>query len=339
MTSGYDLRAWMSRLGESSHWSPCAALQRRCDNESRLAYASVTSASSTQKRIGVAYGLAAYSFWGGAPVLWKALSDVSPGELLVNRIVWAFVLLVMLVFTGNRLTSIRTLLRNRRALTMLVLSSLLLATNWLVFIYAMVTDRVLHASLGYFINPLVNVLLGVVFLRERMTTARWSAVAIATLGVLQLAARVDQFPWISLVLAGTFAMYGFTRKTVDAEPLPGMMVEICIMLPFAFGYGVFLEMQGVGHIGHTDLAMHLMLLATGLFTVLPLIWFTNAVRRLTLATIGFLQYIAPTGQFLLAVLVYGEPFESVHLRSFACIWLGLFIFSFDSWREHVRKTR
>lgn len=286
---------------------------------------------------GYGYGIAAYAAWGVIPIFWKYLSHVPVTELIGHRVIWAFVTFAALLWLRGRAGEITPALRHRRTLAAIALSGALLAANWLTFVHAVSTDRVLHVSLGYFINPLVSVLLGMVVLGERLRTAQWLALALAAAGVLQFAVQADGLPWISLVLAGTFGFYGLVRKTVQVDALPGSTIETCLLLPAALGYLALLHAQGQGHMFRGDAATHLLLLATGLITALPLLWFTNAARRLPLAAVGFLQYLAPSLQFVLAVALFDEVFTPVHLRGFLCIWAGLALFSFDSW-QRLRAT-
>lgn len=287
---------------------------------------------------GLAYGVLAYASWGLAPLFWKTLAGLPAIEILAHRAVWALLTMGGLLLLRGRLAELQKALRDPRALRTLALTGALLSVNWLLFIHATLTDRVLQASLGYFINPLVSVLLGMLLLGERLRPVQWVSVALAAAGVVMLAAQAEGLPWISLVLAGTFGLYGYLRKVVAVEALPGSTLETALMAPLGLGYLVFLELDGSGHFGHADTATHALLVATGLVTALPLLWFAHGARRLTLATLGFLQYLAPTMQLLLAVLIYGEPFTSVHQRSFGLIWAGLLVFSLESWHQ-ARQRR
>lgn len=291
-----------------------------------------------EQRAGLAYGLAAYGFWGFMPIYWKHLRDLPASEILAHRIPWALLAFAGFAWWRGRLPDVAVALRDPRTRRMLIASALLLSINWLTFVYAVVTDRVLQASLGYFINPLVSVLLGLVVLRERLRPAQWAAVALAGAGVAQLAAGAGEPPWIGLVLAGSFGLYGLLRKTAPVDALPGSTVEMLVLAPLAVGFLAWLEGRGTGHLGHADAATHGLLLVSGLLTALPLLWFTNAARRLPLSSLGFLQYLAPSIQLLLAVRLYGELFTAVHTRSFVCIWAGLAIFSADLWQAARRRS-
>lgn len=279
---------------------------------------------------GVLYGVAAYSAWGIVPVFWKQLGHVGAVELLAHRTVWSLVAFAALTLAAGQRRALAAALGDRRVLLSMAATGALVSANWVLFIYAVAVDRLLDASLGYFINPLLSVLLGMLFLRERLRPAQWLALGLASAGVVHLAVRVGTVPWIALTLAGTFGVYGLLRKVVRVDSLPGSTLETSFIAPLGIAYLVSLHVQGEGALGHADAKTHVLLVATGIVTALPLVWFTNAARRLSLTTLGFLQYLAPSGQFLLAVLVYGEPFTSTQAVSFACIWTALAIFSADA---------
>lgn len=287
---------------------------------------------------GYLYGLAAYITWGVVPIFWKYLTHVPAVELLAHRVVWALLTCGALMWMRGRLGEIMPALRDPRTRAAIMLSALLLACNWVVFIYAVATDRMLHASLGYFINPLVSVILGMVFLGERLRRMQWLALALATAGVLALATQAEEVPWIALVLAGTFGFYGLVRKTARVAALAGSTIEALLLLPIFLVYLGYLGARGEGALLSADMSTHVLLVATGPVTALPLVWFSHAARRLPLVALGFLQYLSPTLQLLLAVVVYHEPFTAVHMRGFACIWAALALSSLDGWRAFRRAS-
>ncbi len=287
-----------------------------------------------QLRTGLLLGIAAYATWGVVPIYWKLLGGISPVEILAYRAVFGLAAFVVLVAATGELPAVRAAVRDRRLLATLAGSALLLAVNWGLFIYATLGGHLLQASLGYFINPLVSVALGVVFLRERLRRLQLVAIALASVGVVWLALGAGA-PWLSLGLASTFGLYGLLRKTARVEALAGSAIETALMAPLGAAYLLYLAAAGRGAFGHADLSTHALLAATGVVTALPLAWFTAATRRLPLAIIGFLQYLAPTGQFLTAVLLFGEPLAVRKLTAFAFIWAALLIFSVDL----VRVTR
>ncbi len=274
---------------------------------------------------GVTYALAAFLFWGGVPIYFKAVGHVPAPEVLAHRVVWSVVLLAGLVTLTRHWPEVARALAERRTRWLLVLSTLVVSVNWLVFIWAIAAGRVLETSLGYYINPLVNVVLGVVVLRERIGLWRGFAVGLAAVGVLNLALRAEGLPWVSLTLALTFGLYGLIRKTVRVEAVDGLFVETMLLLPLALAYLGYLALVGGGAFGTLGPGTDVLLLLSGAVTALPLIWFTAAARRLDYSTVGFFQYIAPTCHFLLAIFLYGEPFGGAQLVSFLCIWGALAI--------------
>jgi chloramphenicol-sensitive protein RarD len=287
-------------------------------------------------RTGVAYATAAFLWWGASPIYWKAVGAVAADEMVAHRAMWSTVLLAAMLVARRRGAEVRALLADRRVLATLVLTTLLIAVNWLTYIWAMGHERVLEASLGYYINPLVNVLLGMVFLGERLRPAQRVAVGLAVVGVVVLTSEVGAVPWVALVLAGTFGLYGLLRKTVRVGPEVGLAAETTLLLPLAGLWLWHLGAEGRAAFPTAGLAVQGLVILSGVITVLPLVWFTHGTRRLPLATVGLLQYLSPTGQFLLAVLVYREPFSTPRLAAFACIWVGLAIFTWDL-RVHLRQ--
>lgn len=275
-------------------------------------------------RAGLIYGLAAYSLWGVFPLYFHALSEVPPWVVLCHRITWSALFLAAVVSVRREWKAILPILRSRRQVLFLAIGSVLIALNWLVFIYAVGSHQVLETSLGYFINPLLSVALGVVFLRERLRAWQWMAVLIAFVALANLALRDAGFPWIAVSLACTFGFYGFVRKKVDINSLHGLLVETTILFPFALAVLAFIPI-------HTIPTITLgILLLSGFITVVPMLMFGAALRRLKLSTIGFLQYLGPTGQLLVAVAVFREPLDGVKLASFALCWLGIAVFAADS---------
>jgi chloramphenicol-sensitive protein RarD len=286
--------------------------------------------------LGLLYASAAYVVWGLGPIFWKAVDRVPASELLAYRTIFsAAIMAVALSATQQWLPTLR-LLQGREARGALLCSTALLGANWFTFIWAVNSGQVLQASLGYFINPLFSVLLGVVFLAERLRPVQLLSVALAGTGVLIQVIRVGEVPWLGLVLALTFGLYGLIRKRAAAGPEQGLAVETTLLSPLV---GLYLWSQyhaGAGALGRVDLRTDLLLVCTGPITILPLIWFTHGARRLPLGTIGILQYIAPTSQFLLAVAVYHEPFETPHIVSFAFVWAALALFTVES---HFHRRR
>lgn len=289
--------------------------------------------AGSEARLGFIYGAAAYLFWGLAVLYFKLVGHVPPLEILAHRILWSVPLLLGWLAVRGRMGDLRAVLRTRRTIGILLVTTVLIAVNWLVFITAVSTGRVVQASLGYYINPLVSVLLGVVFLRERLRPLQLVSVLLAAAGVSYMAASFGSLPLISLLLAATFGLYGLLRKTVLADGPVGLAVETSLLLPVMAGYLLVLAARGDMVFLHLDRKTDLLLLLAGLITMLPLLWFTNGVRRLRLSTMGFLQYLAPSLQLLLAVTAFGEPFTRTHLVTFGCIWAALALYSVDAVRH------
>ena len=282
-------------------------------------------------RRGLVLGLTAYGMWGLVPLFWHLLAAVDPVEVLAHRTVWGCVVFVAIAAAARRLPDVAAALRAPRTVGMMALSSTLLCVNWGVFVYAVATDRVLDASLGYFINPLVSVALGTIVLGERLRRLQWIAVALAAVGVAVAAYSLGTVPWISLVLAGSFGSYGLVRKVASVEALAGSTVETALAAPVAAAYLLWLTARGDGVFG-ADTGVDLLLVATGVVTAVPLVFFTSAARRLPLSIVGFIQYVTPTCQFLLAIAVFGEPLAPGRLVAFIWIWAALAVFSLDALR-------
>jgi chloramphenicol-sensitive protein RarD len=285
---------------------------------------------------GILYGIAAYGAWGLFPLYFKAVAAVAPVEVLAHRAVWSFLVLAVLIAALGRWTELWRELRSRRLLLMLAFSTLLIAFNWLVFIYSVASGQVLQSSLGYFINPLVNVLLGVAVLRERLRPWQVVSVLLALAGVAVMAGFAGHAPWIALTLAVTFALYGLMRKVMPVDGLVSLTVETLAMMPAALAYLGYLAATGQGE--HNDPRLLGLLALSGPVTTVPLLFFGAAARRLRLSTMGILQYLSPTLQFLLAVIVFREPFATAQIVTFACIWAGIAVYTADSFRA-ARQAR
>ena len=285
-------------------------------------------------RAGLLLGLGAYLLWGVMPLYFKAIGHVSAIEIVAHRIVWSLVFLGAVATFWSRWGKIGLALKSRKVALTLLLTSVLIAVNWLVYIYAVVSGHVLEGSLGYYLNPLVNVLLGVVLLKERLSRAQVAAVLLAAAGVAVLASGAGDALWISLTLAASFALYGFLRKVTPVEAIEGLSIETALLTPLAMGYLLWLHGAGGAAFGKESVT-DLMLVLGGAVTAVPLLLFTAAAKRLPYSTLGFLQYVAPSMQFLLAVLVFGEPLTTSHMVCFGAIWAALVIFA----GEGLRKGR
>ncbi len=287
---------------------------------------------------GIICGGSAFLIWGISPLYWKLLMTVPAIQIAAHRVVWSFVLILPIVVFGKRKTEFFTTLTNLRAMALLVLTSLLIGTNWLTYIWAINSGYLLQASLGYYINPLVNVLLGTVFLKERLRGYQSVAVALAGSGVLFLTVVYGQFPWIALLLAFTFGFYGLIRKVIQVGSLAGLAMETLLLtLPAAF-YLAYADVQGSGAFINLRLGIDLLLVGAAFITTIPLVLFAMSARRVQLTTLGFLQYIGPSGMFLMAVFLFKEPFRPEELICFILIWTALVVYSIDS-VIHYRKTK
>lgn len=285
----------------------------------------IANLDDRRARIGLFCGLAAYTAWGILPVYFKALATVPPIMIVAHRVVWSVVALGVLVTALKSWTAVRLASRDRRVLGTLAITATLIAVNWLLYVYAINSGHVLAGSLGYYLNPLANILLGRFFLGEALSRRQWTAVAIAAVGVAVLAAGALDTLWLSLTLCFTFATYGLLRKRVAVDSLSGLTIETIILAPVAMIYLAFEGSRGAALFGQSD-ADIVLLIAAGVISTTPLLLFTEAARRLPYATVGMLQFIAPTVQFLLAVLAYGEPFTRTHAVAFAAIWAAVALY-------------
>jgi len=279
---------------------------------------------------GVLYAALAYTAWGFLPVFFKQLSNVDAFEVVMHRMVWSLVFLMCVLFVLTRWAWLRDLARQPRVLLAFGVSALLLSANWSVYVWAVQNAHVLDASLGYFILPLVNVAFGFVFLNERPRPGQWLAVAVAAAGVLWLTAQAGRLPWVALVLAATFGIYGLLRKLAKLGALEGLTLETLLLSPFALGLLAWWTWHGQGALVQGDAATLGWLLLAGPFTAIPLLLFAAGARRIPLATLGILQYIAPSIQMLLGVWLYGEAFEPSRAIGFYLIWTALLLYSADS---------
>lgn len=286
---------------------------------------------------GYLYGIGAYLIWGFLPIYWKQLENVPAIESLSSRIVWSLVLIGVLLLVRRHWRWIGTAVRDWRIMLTFLLSGSILAVNWGTYIWAVNADHVVETSLGYFINPLVSVLMGVWFLQEKLRRGQWTAVAIAALGVLYLTYIHGSLPWIALTLAFTFATYGYIRKTAALGALEGLTLETAWLFLPALAVLLYLRLQGPGHLAQGDWQTALLLMGTGVITAVPLLWFSTAARLIPLSSVGLLQYIAPTCQFALGVFLYREPFSPAQLIGFCCIWLALLIYTAEGVRYNRRR--
>jgi chloramphenicol-sensitive protein RarD len=274
---------------------------------------------------GMLLGIGAYALWGILPIYFKAIAEVGPVDIVAHRVVWSVPFLALLITLFGGKAKVVAALRERRTIAILCVTAVLIATNWLLYVYAVTAGHILAASLGYYLNPLINVLMGRALLKERLGYLQWAAVAIAAAGISGLALQAIGQLWISLALAITFATYGLLRKTAPVEAVAGLAVETSLLFPLALlwiGWGIAAGEPAFGP-GNRDWAL---LLCAGVASTVPLILFTAAARRLAYSTLGMLQFLAPTLQFVCAVLLYGEEFTRWHALAFGCIWVALMLY-------------
>jgi chloramphenicol-sensitive protein RarD len=286
---------------------------------------------------GTAAALVAFGSWALFPIYFNQFGkDVSSWEILMHRMLWAWVFLFIFVLLSRRLDRVRALIRRPGAMLALLASALAISANWGTFIYAVTHGEILQSSLGYFISPLFSVLLGYCFLGERLQPLQRLAVIIAGAGVLLSLIGYGKVPWLALVMAGTFGLYGLIRKQVEIDSITGLMMETMLLLPIAAGSLVTMHARGGTVFLQTGPHIDLLLIGAGIITMLPLLFFAVAARRLRLATLGIFAYIAPTGHFLIGVFLYGEPFAAADAITFVCIWSGLALYTTDMWLQHQK---
>jgi chloramphenicol-sensitive protein RarD len=284
---------------------------------------------------GVVYAASAYIMWGVIPIFWKYLDHVGAVEIVVHRIVWTLIFALAALGAWERLPKLAAALTNRKSLLALTASAVLIAVNWGLFIWAVTADRIIETSLGYYINPLVSFILGVAFLGERLSRLQMIAIALACLGVINQTVSLGYLPWVSLVLAVSFGIYGLIRKQVAVESIEGLTVEAIVLAPLSLAYIVYLVASGQGAFFHVSLTTDFLLVLAGPLTAIPLLLFSAGVRLIRLSTIGFLQYLAPSISLILAVFLYDEPFTSAHAITFALIWSALALVSWEAFKREA----
>ena len=292
-----------------------------------------------QTRVGILLALAAYFIWGIAPAYFKLIYYVPADEILTHRVIWSFFFMVALISISRQWPQVKRLLKTPKKVFLLALSAVLVGGNWLLFIWAVNNHHMLEASLGYFINPLVNILLGMIFLGERFRRMQWLAVLLAACGVLVQLWTFGSLPIIALGLAFSFAFYGLLRKKIAVDAQTGMLFETLWLLPVAAIYLFGIADSPTSHMGQNSWSLNLLLMAAGVVTTIPLLCFTGAATRLRLSTLGFFQYIGPTLMFLLAVTFYGEVPGADKMVTFAFIWVALAIFVMDAIYTQRRVRR
>jgi chloramphenicol-sensitive protein RarD len=286
---------------------------------------------------GYAAAVGAFVIWGFFPLYLIGLAHVSAMQITAHRIAWSLVFVLAWMAATRELPKLREALARRDVLLRLAGSAFLVCVNWIGFAWAVNHDRVLDVSLAYYIGPLINVLLGVVVLSERLDRVQWTAVAFAAAGVTWLGIIAGHAPWLAMMVGGSFAIYGLIRKTAAVEALPGLAVECVLLAPFAAAYLTWCEYVGIGSMGHSGAHVDVLLLLSGVVTAVPLVLFAYGARRIPLSTIGVIQFIGPSLQLVCGLVVFGEPFPQARAVGFALIWAGLFIYAMNGWRKASAK--
>lgn len=279
---------------------------------------------------GLWYALGAYTTWGLFPIYWKWLHQINAVQLIGHRIGWSFIILMIFILASGQFRALKEAAINRRVLTIYLLAAVLIGVNWLVYVWAVNSNFIVETSLGYYINPLLSVLMGVIFLHERLRTTQWVAVILAACGVIYLTVVYGRLPWIALTLAFSFGTYGLIKKLAPLGSLFGLTIETGLLFIPALVYLIYAEVSGSGAFLHDTTITNMLLIGAGVVTTIPLLMFASAAQSIPLSMVGIMQYIAPTIQFLLGVLVYKEPFDNAHLIGFSIVWVALLIFILES---------
>lgn len=294
-------------------------------------------------KVGAIQAAFSYFLWGLLPIYWKLLEQVNADEILASRVIWSFVLMLLLLIATRKwapfVETLKGLRKNQKRLWALVIASLLISGNWFVYIWAVNHDQMIQASLGYYINPLVSVLLGVIFLREKLSPLQYVSFAMATVGVLILSVSYGQIPWIALALAFSFGLYGLAKKLIKVDSSIGLTLETMVVTPLALGYVVYLFAAGKNMFLSSSLSTDLLLIGAGAATALPLLYFGKGAQKIPLSMLGFIQYIAPTLTLILGVFFYGEHFSKTHLLSFIFIWGALTLYSLSKTKVMNRELK
>ncbi|WP_271397226.1 EamA family transporter RarD [Salinicoccus roseus] len=289
---------------------------------------------------GIIFALGAYLIWGFLPIYWKQVEHISSYELIAHRVLWAFIFMIVFILVTNRMhlfyKDLKFIFRNKKKVIALFAASTVITTNWLLYIIAVNNGHILDASLGYYINPLISILIGFVILGERFSKSQWTAIIIVFLGVTYLAVGLGSAPWISLTLALSFSIYGLIKKVINMDAVFALAVETFVLAPFALIYILFLEGSGGGNFGIN--ADSLVMMGTGVITAVPLLLFSLGAQRIRLSLIGILQYFAPTIMLLLGVFMYDESFTDIHTVAYILIWSGLAIYTFSRIQEMRRQS-
>ncbi|MBS4173821.1 EamA family transporter RarD [Bacillus sp. FJAT-49736] len=280
---------------------------------------------------GILYAAFSYIFWGVLPIYWKWLNEVSPEEILANRIFWSFIFMVVLLIVTRKWKSyvhtLKNIKTNRKVILSLIMASILITANWFIYIWAVNTDHIVEASLGYYINPLISILLGIFVLKEKLTIIQLISFFVAAIGVIILTLSYGHFPWIAFSLATTFGIYGLVKKVIKVDSSVGLALETMTVTPFAIIFLVYLLMKGDLTLFSSGVGTDLLLIGAGIVTATPLLFFAKGAQAIPMYVLGFLQYIAPTIMLILGVFFYSEHFTTAHMWAFICIWTAIIILS------------
>ncbi|MCR8995558.1 EamA family transporter RarD [Brevibacillus laterosporus] len=298
-----------------------------------------------EQRAGILYAIVAYAMWGFLPIYWKSVSFIPPGEILAHRILWSLIFSIVLVGLSKKWSRVLEFMKKPKSLLLFLLASVLISANWMIYIWAVNAGHIVETSLGYYINPLLNVALGMLFFRERLDFWQLISLLFAAVGVCWMAINFGQLPWISLSLALSFGIYGVVKKLIQTDSITSLTLETVPVALISFVYICWLQSQGVGSFGAADWGTDLLLIGSGVATAMPLLAFASAAQRISLSTLGFIQYLAPTIQLAIAVFLYKESFTDSHLLSFVCIWVALILYTLSrtpimqAWQPAFFKQR
>jgi chloramphenicol-sensitive protein RarD len=297
----------------------------------------------SENQIGIISAAWSYLIWGLLPIYWKFVDEVGSEEILAHRVVWSFVFMIILLTVTKKINRLKETLQqlwsNKKLLASLIIASLLISINWFIYIWAVNTDHLIEASMGYYINPLVSVLLGLIILKEKLNTPQVMSLILASIGVFVLTINYGSFPWISVTLAVSFGLYGLAKKMIKVDSAIGLTLETMMVTPLAILYMIYLFIQGNNSFLTLTPATDMLLIGAGVATATPLLLFAIGAQKIPLSTLGFLQYIAPTISLMLGVFVYGEHFSKTHLLAFVFIWSALTIYSFSKTKLFVNLEK
>jgi len=291
------------------------------------------------KLIGYCYGIAAFIAWGFLPIYWKLLATVPAQEILAHRIFWSFAFMALMLFYLKRWHSLKGVLAGGKNLLIIILCAVLISINWFVYIWAVNSDQVIEASMGYYISPLISVLLGMALLKENLSPFQILALLLAVIGVGIITVQFGKIPWVALVLASSFAFYGLLKKLLPVDALLGLALETTYMMPLALAYIIFQELSGTGALAAVSPVVTILLIGSGVVTATPLLWFAKGAQKMELSAIGFLQYIGPSISLLLGIFIFKEEFSHVHLASFCFIWAGVILYSWSGLKQLKKQPK